>query len=102
MSGTRAGVIKAIFFLAVFILIDWVIEWTSLRPRSLTEAVDLISVETGLGSQLIDTLFVGVVAFLVFQIILVLTNSLQFLTGDRRREVRTPEEMTHEHGVADD
>lgn len=102
MSQTRARSFKMIFFLALFISIDWVIEWTALRPRALTEAVDSVSMATGVGSQTVENVFVGAAAFVALQIVLVLTTSLRFLTGEPRREARMADEMTREHGPADE
>ena len=102
MSQTRVRSVKIIVFLALFILINWAIEWTSLRPRSLTATVDSVAIATGLGSQLVEDIIVGAAAFLVLQIILVMLNSLRFLTGEPRREVRMPDDLTHEHGAADE
>ena len=101
MSQSRARAIKIIAFLALFILINWAIELAALRPRSLRSAVDSIALTTGLGAQLVEDMLVGAVAYLVLQIVLVLTDSLRFLTGEPRRQMRTPDELTHEHGAAD-
>ena len=102
MPRSRLRTFKILIFLALFILINMIIEWTELRPRSLTAAVDSISLVTGLGSQVIDTLFIGVAAYVCLQIILVLSDSLRFLTGEPRREVRMPDDLSHEHGSADE
>jgi hypothetical protein len=98
----RIRFIKILLFLSLFIGVDWAIEWTELRPKSLTAFVDTISLLTGLGTQLIEDLLVAAVAYLVLEIILVLTGSLNSLTGEPRRESRMPEEYTHEHGRADE
>ena len=90
MFRTRARFVKILFFLALFIWVDWAIEWTALRPKSLTAAVDSVSLATGVGPQLIDDLVVGLVAFVFLQIILAVTDSLRFLTGERKREIRLP------------
>ena len=102
MSQARIRAIKVILFLALFVLVDWGIEWTALRPRSITVAVDSVALATGLGSQLVENLLVGAIAYLLLKIILVLTNSLRFLTGEPRRQLRMPDHLTREHGPADD
>ena len=102
MSHPRARFIRMLFFLALFVAIDWAIEWTELRPKSFNAAVDAISLSTGLGAVLVENLLVAVAAYLLLQIILVLTGSLRFLTGEPRRVSRMPEEFTHEHGRADE
>lgn len=94
----RPRTIKALLFLALFIWIDWVIEWTALRPKLLTAAVDSISRATGLGSNLIEDVFVGLAAWLLLQIILLLTDSLRFLTGEPKRKFRMRASLRHEDG----
>lgn len=102
MSHARARSFRMILFLALFILIDWAIEWTALRPRSLTEALDRVSLASGVDSQIVENVLIGAAAFLALQIVLVLTTSLRFLTGEPPRRVRPPDELTHEHGAADE
>ena len=102
MSHSRGRAVKIIVFLALFVLIEWTIEWTELRPRAVTAAVDSVALATGLGSQLVEDVLVGAAAFIALQIILVLVRSLGYLTGEPRREMRMPDEMTHEHGAADE
>ena len=88
MFRTRAPLIKILAFLALFILTDWAIEWTALRPRSLTAAFDAIALATGFRTQWVENVAVGIATFLFLQIILAVTDSLRFLTGERRRESR--------------
>jgi hypothetical protein len=98
MFRTRARLIKMLVFVALLIGIDWAIEWTELRPKALTATVDSISLATGLGSPLIENLVVALIAWLFFQIILLLTDSLRFLTGERKREFRLPDSLPREDG----
>ena len=88
MFRTRASLIKILVFVPLFVLTDWAIEWSALRPKLLTAAVDSISLATGFRTQWVENTVVGVATFFFLQIILAVTDSLRFLTGERRRESR--------------
>jgi hypothetical protein len=89
MFRTRAPLIKILVFVASFVLTDWAIEWSALRPKALNAAVDSISLATGVAPQWIENAVVGAATLLFLQIFLAVTNSLRFLAGERRRESRS-------------
>ena len=93
---------KVLLFLVLFLLIDEAIEWTSLWPRSLTAAVDQISMATGVSSPIVQNLLVAIGAYCVLQIVLVLSGSLRYLTGERRRGVRLADSLPDGGGSLDD
>lgn len=102
MSTTRVRTIRTMLFLALFVFIELTIDWTGLRSQSITPVMDSFSLVTGLPSQLIEDVLVGAAAYMCLKLILLLSGSLQFLTGEPRREVRAPEEFFHEAGPADE
>jgi hypothetical protein len=93
---------KFLLFLVLFLLIYEVIEWTSLWPRSLTAAVDQISLSTGVSSPIVQNLLVAIGAYCLLQLVLVLSGSLRSLTGERRRQIRLPHSPADGGGSFDD
>lgn len=85
MSRPQARGFRILGFLALCILIESGIEWTGLRPASLTAAEDSISLTTGLGSPLVEALVVGAFAWVCLRVIEVLSGSLRTVAGEPKR-----------------
>ena len=94
--------IKVMLFMVLFLLIDEAIEWTSLLPRSLTVAVDQISMATGVSSPIVQNLLVAIAAYCALQVVLVLSGSLRSLAGEPRRQFRMQHSPTDGGGSLDD
>lgn len=93
---------RVMLFLVLFLLIDEVIEWSSLWPRSLTAAVDQISMATGVSSPIVQNLLVAIAAYCALQIVLILSGSLHSIAGERRRQVRMGNSLSDGGGPLDD
>lgn len=89
MSRSQARGFRFLGFLALCILIESGIEWTSFRPASLSATEDSISLATGLGSPLVEALLVGVFAWICLRLIGILSGSLRTVAGEPKPEPRS-------------
>lgn len=94
MSPNRLS--KTVAFLSLFVLIELSLEWTGLRPKSFTAAVDSISVNTGLRPAWVEDAFVAVAAYLVLRVLAGFCGSFRLLTGERPSELRMTKELARE------